>query len=99
MLDNALKHAGPRPIIWVDYGADDKNAFISIRDDGAGIPEGKEDSIFSKYTRYSRNDQQNAGTGLGLSICREIMRSLSGDVSVMNHADGGAHFSLKFPLL
>ena len=98
VLDNALKHAGQRPIIWVDYGVDEMNAFISIRDDGPGIPEGKEEVIFSKYMRYSRSDQQNAGTGLGLSICREIMRSLSGDVSVMNHAQGGAHFTLKFPL-
>ena len=98
VLDNALKHAGQRPIIWIDYGADDKKAFISIRDNGTGIPAGMEESIFSKYTRYSRSDQQNAGTGLGLSICREIMRGLSGDVSVVNHADGGAHFTLRFPI-
>lgn len=98
VLDNALKHAGQRPIIWVDYGTEGENAFISIRDDGAGIPAGTEDTIFSKYTRYSKSDQQNAGTGLGLAICREIMRSLSGQIKVVNHVDGGAHFSLHFPI-
>ena len=98
VLDNALKHAGQRPTIWLDYGAEAANAFISIRDNGAGIPAGKEESIFSKYTRYSKSDQQNAGTGLGLPICREIMRSLSGRISVANHAEGGAHFSLHFPI-
>lgn len=98
VLDNALKHGGQRPTIWIDFGADEKRSFISIRDNGTGIPAGKEEAIFSKYTRYSKSDQQNAGTGLGLAICREIMRNLSGDISVQNHAEGGAHFSLYFPV-
>lgn len=98
VIDNALKHAGQKPTIWIDYGADEKSAYIRIRDNGAGIPPGKEEAIFSKYTRYSKSDQQNAGTGLGLSICREIMRNLAGEITVQNHEEGGALFSLHFPV-
>ncbi len=97
VLENALKHAGANPTIWVEYGKIDGSAFIRVRDNGAGIPQGKEASIFSKYTRFSKTDQQNAGTGLGLAICREIMRSLDGEVRVENHPEGGAVFTLTFP--
>jgi K+-sensing histidine kinase KdpD len=56
------------------------------------------ETIFSKYTRLGREDQQNAGTGLGLAIAREIMRLLDGTVAAANHPEGGALLTLAFPL-
>ena len=97
LLDNALKHAGKNPVIVIDYGKDDNDFYIKVRDNGAGVPTQKMEEIFSKYTRFSRNDQQNAGTGLGLPICRQIMALLSGSVNVKNAAQGGAEFTLCFP--
>ncbi len=97
LLDNALKHGGKEPAVTVSYGVEGKNAFIHVRDDGQGIPAERMEEIFSKYTRFSRNDQQNAGTGLGLPICRLLMKLLSGTVNVRNIQGAGAEFSLKFP--
>ncbi len=97
LLDNALKHAGKKPLIDVEYGREGASAYIRVRDNGQGVPAGKEDEIFSKYTRFAKSDQQNAGTGLGLAICRQIMRTLSGSVTVKNHPEGGAVFTLLFP--
>lgn len=97
LLDNALKHAGKDPIITLEYGAEGSNFYIRVRDNGPGVAPEKMEEIFSKYTRFSKNDQQNAGTGLGLPICRQIMSLLYGTVSVKNSADGGAEFTLRFP--
>lgn len=97
VLDNALKHAGSQPVIRLAYGVTDDHAYIRISDDGPGIRPEKTEAIFSKYTRFSKSDQQNAGTGLGLAICRQIMTLLSGSVNVENRAEGGAAFTLKFP--
>ena len=96
VLDNAIKY-GEDSSILIEYGDDDAGSFIHIRDHGAGIPAGKEKIIFSKYTRFSRTDYQNAGTGLGLPIARKLMQLLGGDVNGANHADGGAIFTLRYP--
>lgn len=97
ILDNALKHAGKHPVVVVEYGVNGNKALIRVRDNGPGIPKGKEHEIFSKYTRLGKSDQ-HTGTGLGLTICREIMRTLSGEVSADNDAAGGAVFLLVFPV-
>jgi K+-sensing histidine kinase KdpD len=97
IVDNALKHGSLPIVIEAMRGDNPDELLLFIRDHGPGIPVGEEESIFSKYTRYSRKDQQNAGTGLGLSIARSIMQLLGGDIEAMNHASGGAVFTLRVP--
>ena len=98
LLDNAVKYGGTPSVIEIDYGRGDfARNFIKIRDHGPGIPDIRRDDIFCKYTRLVKQDMQNAGTGLGLAICREIMQLLGGSVTVYNHSDSGAVFTLQFP--
>jgi len=97
VLDNALKHAGKHPVILVEYGVEGSKGLVRVRDNGPGIPKGQEQAIFSKYTRLGKADQQNAGTGLGLTICRELMKTLGGEVVAENDTAGGAVFLLMFP--
>lgn len=101
VLDNAVKYGGVPGAIQIDYFADPATdmCILTIRDNGKGVPEGKQDFIFEKYTRFSKKDQQNAGTGLGLSISKEIMRLLKGSITVQNDpVTGGACFTFKIPL-
>jgi K+-sensing histidine kinase KdpD len=97
ILENAVRHASKHPSIDIEYGANEQKGHISVRDRGPGIPSGKEQEIFSKYTRFANTDHQNAGTGLGLAICGQIMRLLSGTITVSNHSEGGAIFLITFP--
>ena len=97
VMENALKHAGKHPVVVVEYGIEGTKAIIRVRDNGPGIPKGKEKAIFSKYTRLGEGDQRNAGTGLGLAICQGLMETLGGEVKAENHAGGGAVFLLVFP--
>jgi two-component system sensor histidine kinase KdpD len=97
LMENALKHAGKNPEILLEYGTENGRSFIRVSDNGPGIPLAMQASIFSKYTRLSKTDQQNAGTGLGLAICQNIMRALGGEVRVANQPRGGAVFTLTFP--
>ena len=99
LLDNAVKYGGVPSIITIEYGRGDfAQNFIKIRDHGPGVPESEREAIFCKYTRFVKQDTQNAGTGLGLSICREIMHLLEGGVTVDNHPGGGVVFTLQFPV-
>lgn len=97
VLENAVKYSGKNPLIVLEYGKENGHGFIRVRDHGPGIPPGKEQEIFSKYTRFARADHQKAGTGLGLAICLQLMRLLEGKIAVETHQEGGAVFTLSFP--
>jgi K+-sensing histidine kinase KdpD len=98
LLDNAVKYSGSPLHIEVASGREpDGRGFIRVTDNGPGIPANRMDTIFSKYTRFAKGDQQNAGTGLGLAICRAVMHLLGGSVSVINGSKGGAVFTLHIP--
>lgn len=97
IIDNAIKHGAYPVSIVAALGANGKELLLTISDAGPGIPRGREEAIFSKYTRFAKSDHQHAGTGLGLSICREIMRLLGGSVHVMP-SSVGAQFILALPL-
>ncbi|WP_417320063.1 ATP-binding protein [Emcibacter sp.] len=97
IIDNAVKYSPEGGDIIVEYGAEEKNFFFRIRDFGPGIPEDKQEAIFDKYERLRMSDSQVAGTGLGLAICKAIMEKQDGWISVGNHEQGGAEFTLWFP--
>jgi K+-sensing histidine kinase KdpD len=98
VIDNAVKYGGTPPVITIKCGRrPDQSVFISVHDNGAGVPEEQREKIFSKYTRFVREDQQNAGTGLGLAISRVIMQLLRGTIHFANHEDGGACFIVSLP--
>jgi K+-sensing histidine kinase KdpD len=100
VLDNAVKYGGSPPVINVEYGREnDEFGFIRISDNGCGILGSQKEIIFSKYTRFAREDQQNAGTGLGLAIGREIMCLLKGAITVDSTPDiPGSVFTMRFAL-
>ena len=63
-----------------------------IRDQGAGLPEGKEEEIFEPFfTTRSR------GTGLGLAVARRIVALHGGTLAGRSLASGGAQFEVRIP--
>jgi len=99
VLDNAVKYARTPSVIQIGYGKGGNGlGYIYIQDNGHGIPENYAEAIFSKYTRFGRDGNHAGGMGLGLAIAREIMQLLAGHITAANHADGGAVFTLHFPL-
>lgn len=72
---------------------------FSIRDYGSGIPEGKYELVFDKFTQCSdATVETTKGTGLGLPICKEIIELHHGNIWAENHPDGGAVFSFIIPV-
>lgn len=95
ILDNAVRYAGEHPSIRIEFGQENGRHYLRVRDNGPGIPDGQQEAIFCKYTRFARQDHQNAGTGLGLSIARAIAQLLGGNV-VAERNNNGAVFLLTF---
>lgn len=64
---------------------------ITLRDHGPGVAEGLQARIFDPF--FSTKEV-GKGLGLGLSISYNIMRDFGGTLSVENHPEGGAIFTL-----
>jgi two-component system sensor histidine kinase KdpD len=96
LLENAAKYtpAGSR----IEIGARNEGASITITvaDNGPGLPPGREDKLFEKFTR-GQDESAVAGVGLGLAIVRAIVEAHKGTVRGENRPEGGARFVITLP--
>lgn len=72
---------------------------ISITDTGIGIAQNNLSRIFERFIQVDGSTTRRfSGTGLGLSICRNLARSLGGDVLVTSEVSIGSEFTVLLPL-
>jgi two-component system sensor histidine kinase KdpD len=97
LLENAAKYtpAGSTVTIAAETVADYLS--VSVSDNGPGLPIGREDAVFEKFTRGHR-ESATPGVGLGLAICRAIIESHGGKIRGLNRPGGGASFNFTLPL-
>ncbi len=84
---NAIKftHKGEIAVLAGLVSESDVKAVIrfSIRDTGIGIPAGKRDCLFQKFTQAdSSTTRRYGGTGLGLAISKQIVELMGGEIGV-----------------
>jgi signal transduction histidine kinase len=82
-------------VIVVEGRFDARNSSVitTIRDNGPGIPADVVDKVFQPFFTT-----RPGGTGLGLSIVQKVIVSHNGRVAAANHPEGGAMFTVVFPL-
>lgn len=100
LIGNAASFSPAAGKIFIRAWRDGKEICIEIEDQGPGIPQGKEEDIFSRF--YSeRPEAEKFGThsGLGLSISKQIVEAHRGTISARNAESGGACFTVRFPAL
>lgn len=73
---------------------------VTVQDEGRGIPEEKQQTIFEPFQQIDASDsRKKGGTGLGLAICRSIL-SQHGLPFWLDSAIGiGSRFSFAIPIL
>ena len=98
LLNNAIKFSPEGGTIDVISSKKTDSVVVSIRDQGAGIPENELENIFDKFVQSSKNRTSAGGTGLGLPICQEIIAAHKGCIWAENNPDIGANLSFEIPL-
>ena len=98
LLSNALRYARDKVAIQAKHEA--KSIWISVIDDGPGIPEEYRTAIFDKFRQIARPSGGGGykGTGLGLAICKEIIEAHHGSIWVDSTLDRGSQFHFVLPL-
>jgi len=72
---------------------------ICVIDQGKGIQEGEEKSIFDKYIQSKNKENRVGGTGLGLAISKEIVELHNGYIwAESDHQEKGAKICFQIPV-
>ncbi|HVI56001.1 MAG TPA: ATP-binding protein [Luteibacter sp.] len=91
LILNALSFVGDGGRVRVSTHRDEDALWISVADDGPGVPVELRQRIFDPF--FSRRE---GGIGLGLTIVQQIVQAHGGVLSVSESAWGGASFNIRF---
>jgi two-component system sensor histidine kinase KdpD len=97
LLENAAKYTPPASPILLHAHSASGQVRLCIEDRGPGLPAGREESLFQKFERGSR-ESALPGVGLGLAICRAIVQAHGGHIHAENREGGGARFIVTLPI-
>lgn len=80
-------------LISIDAKKDGSSFEIRIQDNGAGIPESIQGSLFDPFVSFGKPN----GTGLGLAIVSKIVHDHAGSVSIERTSDSGTTVLVRLP--
>jgi two-component system sensor histidine kinase VicK len=81
LISNAIKFTKPEGQVRVSLKKEPESVVLQITDNGIGIPEPLQSSVFHKFTKANRQGTQGeATTGLGLYIVKQIVDSHKGRI-------------------
>ena len=99
LCDNAVKYNNEGGIADIDISSDEKNAYITVRDSGIGIPQDQQERVFERFYRVDKShSKESGGTGLGLSIVKHAVSYHNGTVSMKSELGNGTEIRVALPL-
>ncbi len=91
----AMESISDRPrMLTIGSGRHDMDrVFLSVADNGIGIPQAEAERMFNPFFTT-----KSSGLGMGLSICRSIVEAHEGRLSASRNEGGGAVFQFVIPV-
>lgn len=93
LLDNAIKFSPENSVIKIESTLRHETVFISVKDDGCGIPKASIPKIWDRFYKIDASrGKDRKGTGLGLAIVKEIINSHNQNINVVSTEGVGTEF-------
>lgn len=96
LVSNAIKYSSEHTVVSITVEQTKDFITIKVKDQGIGIPEKDQKSVFDRYFR-AENVINIQGTGIGLNIVKNHLENLGGTISFESTEHKGATFSIGIP--
>lgn len=96
LIYNAIVHNPKETKIYINIGREKEKVFLTIADNGNGIPEDELKVLFDRYYRASNTGEAHKGTGLGMAIAKEIIEAHNGSINVESKIGEGTKTTILF---
>ncbi|MBF0274044.1 MAG: response regulator [Nitrospinae bacterium] len=98
ILGNAIKFTPEKGRVDLIISLEDEQILFTICDNGIGIPQEKQESIFEMFEQIEGNESTKyQGTGLGLAISKKLVEALGGKITVDSTLGKGTSFTFSIP--
>jgi signal transduction histidine kinase len=100
LLNNAAKYTKPDGHIWLTATVSNRQAIVSVKDDGLGIDPDMLERVFEMFTQIGPSlDRTQGGLGIGLSIAKELVFMHDATIEASSNGMGfGSEFIVRIPL-
>lgn len=94
LIKNAMEHTPDGGTIQLNVSENPLYTEVIVQDNGEGIPEEDIPYMFERF--YKGKNAKPESVGIGLAFARMTITAQNGTISVKNHPDGGAYFTVRF---
>jgi len=99
IVSNAIKYTPDGGRIIISAGRQDDRVWMTVDDNGIGIPEEDRFRIFERFYRVDKaRSRQSGGTGLGLSIAKELVDRHEGTLALEDKEGPGLKVRLELKI-
>ena len=101
LLHNSCKYTRPNGEITLSAKRIDDEVMVTVKDNGAGIPPDKLDSIFDMFMQVDRTaERSQGGLGIGLTLVKRLAEMHGGSIEAKSAGEGeGSEFVVRLPVL
>lgn len=97
LISNAYKYTKKGGAVSLDLIDDGDTVEISVTDNGIGIVDKLQTTIFEPFVRTERGRKISSGDGIGLAFVKELVELHGGTITVDSRVNEGSRFTVILP--
>ena len=98
LLENGIQFSPRGGTVLLAARVHEDQVILSVRDEGAGIPEFAATRAFERFYSY-RSEDRGKGNGLGLTFVKEVAELHQGKARILRHEGGGTEARMELPVI
>jgi len=96
LISNAIKYNTQGGTTHISADHEDGKVSFMVTDTGVGIPQSKQEDLFTPFTRFSDDAAGIEGTGIGLTISKQLVEAMEGTIDFTSTPGTGTTFTVTF---